>query len=175
MPVTTAQPVLKRRPMTSEPIRIWARAAHHKAFKCGGWAYVRAGAELAGQAGGERNTRPERMALAGLAAALKDLPAGPVTIELGDATLVRMTRKVAAGQAFAEDEAPTEDLDLWAQLSTGLKGRAATVKLGEPGGFPGNPGGFAQAWADLGMDKAKAAGPFASAIPKPNLAKLKLG
>lgn len=161
--------------MTSEPIRIWARAAHHKAFKCGGWAYVRAGADLTGQAGGERNTRPERMALAGLAAALKDLPAGPLAVELGDTALFRAARKLATGQPFAEDEAPTEDLDLWAQLATGFKGRAVTFKLGQPTGFAGDPGGFAQAWADLGMDKAKAAGAFASAIPKPNLAKLKLG
>jgi hypothetical protein len=161
--------------MTSEPLRIWARAAHHKAFKCGGWAYVRAGGELTGQAGGERNTRPERMALAGLVAALKDLAVGPVAVELGDAALIRAARKVAAGQAFTEDEAPTEDLDLWAQLATALKGRAATFNLGQPTGFAGDPGGFAQAWADLGMDKAKAAGAFASAIPKPNLAKLKLG
>lgn len=161
--------------MTSEPIRIWARAAHHKAFKCGGWAYVRSDAELTGQAGGERNTRPERMALAGLAAALKDLPAGSIAIELGDPALFRAARKLATGQAFAEGDAPTEDLDLWAQLTTGFKGRDVTFKLGQPTGFAGDPGGFAQAWADLGMDKAKAAGPFASAIPKPNLAKLKLG
>ena len=160
--------------MTSDPLRIWARSAHHKAFKCGGWAFVRAGAELSGQAGGERNTRPERMALAGLVAALKDAPAGAASIELGDAALIRAARKLAAGQAFEPEDAPTEDLDLWAQLTTTLKGRAVTFKLGQPTGFAGDPGGFAQAWADLGMDKAKAAGAFASAIPKPNLAKLKL-
>jgi hypothetical protein len=160
--------------MTSEPLRIWARSAHHTAFKCGGWAYVRAGGELAGQAGGERNTRPERMALAALTAALKGMPAGAVAIDLASPDLIRNARKVAAGHALGEDEAAPEDLDLWAELATALKGRAVTFKKGEPSGFPGNPVGFAQAWADLGMDKAKAAGPFVSAIPKPNLAKLKL-
>ena len=160
--------------MSTDPCRIWARSAHHAAFKCGGWAYVRAGGELVGQAGGERNTRPERMALAALTAALKRAPAGAVVIDLADPALIRKARKAAAGQALDEDEAAPEDLDLWAGLATALKGRAVTFRKGEASGFPGDPGGFAQAWADLGMDKAKAAGAFVSAIPKPNLAKLKL-
>ena len=62
---------------------------------------------------------------------------------------------------------------LWAQLATALKGRTVTLGTSEPS--VGSPAAFAQAWADLARDKAKAAGPFASAIPKPNLAKLKLG
>ncbi|HEX5377177.1 MAG TPA: hypothetical protein VFW47_01310 [Phenylobacterium sp.] len=162
--------------MTSASTRIWTRSTHHSAFRSGGWAYVRAGAqgEPTGQAGGERNTRPERMALAGLAASCKDLPAGAIEVELGDAALVRMVRTIAAGQAFADDEAPSADLDLWAQLATALKGRTATFRLADRGAFPGNPGAFAQAWADLAMDKAKAAGAFTASIPRPNLAKLKL-
>ena len=36
---------------------------------------------------------------------------------------------------------------------------------------PRTPTAFAAAWAELAMDKAKATGPFAAAIPKTNLAK----
>ena len=38
----------------------------------------------------------------------------------------------------------------------------------------GGPAAFAQAWANLAMDKAKAAGAFTAAIPKPNLARVKV-
>ena len=162
--------------MADTPIRIWTRSAHHPAFKCGGWAYVRvAGAERSGQAGGERNTRAERMALAGLVAALKDLPkaAAALSIDLGSPELARLARRIVNGPALADDEAPTEDLDLWAQLATALKDRAATFELGDAS-FKGGPAPFAQAWADLASDKAKAGGAFAAAIPKPNLAKIGL-
>jgi len=158
----------------TEPLRIWIRASHHPAFRVGGWAWVRAaGAETSGQAGGARNVTAGRTSLAGLAAALKDLPAGPVALDLADPTLARAVRTIAAGQPFAEDQAPSEDLDLWAQLATALKDRAVTLGTSQPSA--GSPAAFAQAWADLARDKAKAAGPFAAAIPKPNLAKLKLG
>lgn len=162
--------------MTSD-IRIWARSSHHTAFRCGGWAWVRddGQGEPVGQAGGERNTTAARMALAGLAAALKDAPQGPgVTLELADRPFALAMRRLAAGPAFTAEEAPTSDLDLWAQLATAFAGRAVSVTLaaGEP--FKGGPGAFAQAWADLAQDKAKAAGPFAAAIPRANLAKLKL-
>jgi hypothetical protein len=163
--------------MADTPIRIWTRAAHHPAFKCGGWAYVRVdGAERSGQAGGERNTRAERMALAGLAAALKDLPksAAPIRVDLGSGELVRLARRIVGGPALGPDEAPTEDLDLWAQLATALKDRTASFELGDAS-FKGGPAPFAQAWADLASDKAKAGGAFTAAIPKPNLAKINLG
>lgn len=156
------------------PHRLWTRSAHHAAFKCGGWAFVRVVAgERSGQAGGERNTTPRRMALAGVVAALKDLPPGAVAIDLGDAALAILARKIAAGQALAEDETPTEDLDLWAALTTALKGRTVTFSA-SGGGAKGGPQAFAQAWADLAMDKAKMGGTFASAIPKPNLAKVEV-
>lgn len=158
----------------SNPIRIWARSNHHAAFRCGGWAWVRADAEPIGQAGGERNTTAARMALAALAAALKEAPQGPITLDLADATLARAVRRLAQGPAFTAQDAPTEDLDLWAALTTALAGRAVTFvpAVAEP--FKGSPAAFAQAWAELARDKAKAAGPFAAAIPRANLAKLKL-
>jgi len=162
--------------MTDTPTRIWARASHHAAFRCGGWAWVRdeGRAGPAGQAGGERNTTAARVALAGLAAALKDAPKGDLALDLADRALVVAVRRLTVGPAFTSDEAPTEDLDLWAQLSTALARRAVTVSLASGEAFKGGPEGFAQAWAELAQDKAKAAGPFTAAIPKANLAKLKL-
>lgn len=152
------------------PHRLWTRSAHHPAFRSGGWAWVRLVAgERAGQAGGERGATARRMTLAGLAAALKDLPPGPVAIDLGDPALAALLRRIAAGETLADDAAPTDDLDLWAALTTALKGRAVTFAPIAKGAA------FAQAWADLAMDKAKMGGAFASAIPKPNLAKAELG
>ncbi len=164
----------------TKPLRIWARASHHPAFRCGGWAWVRddGQGEPAGQAGGERNTTAGRMGLAALAAALKDTPqgasAGPVILDLADLPLARAVNRLARGPAFTPEEAPTEDLDLWAQLTTALAGRAVTFIPATSQPFKGGPAAFAQAWAELAQDKAKAAGPFIAAIPRANLAKLRL-
>jgi len=58
-------------------VRLWIAAAHDPAHKNGGWAFVQADGELVtGWAGGDRRTTRARMALAGLAAVLKDLPQG---------------------------------------------------------------------------------------------------
>lgn len=154
------------------PNQIWTRAVWHPAFKCGGWAFVRSGAELTGQAGGERNTSLQRMVLAGLTASLKGLSPGPIAFDVGDRTVAQITAKILSGAALTEAETPSEDLDLWAQLTTGLKGRGVTFRLGAL--TAGGPAAFAQAWADLAMDKAKAAGAFAAAIPRPNLARVKV-
>ncbi|MDB5460577.1 MAG: hypothetical protein JWO72_2318, partial [Caulobacteraceae bacterium] len=70
-------------------------------------------------------------------------------------------------------EAPTEDLDLWAQLVTAARGRTLAFSAAPRG--PQTPAAFLAAWAEVGQDKAKAAGRFSAAIPKPNLAKLNLG
>ncbi len=160
----------------TNPIRIWARANHHTAFRCGGWAWVRddGKGEPVGQAGGERNTTAPRMALAALAAALTDAAKGPLALDLADPALARAVRRLTQGPAYTPEEAPTEDLDLWAQLTTALAGRAVTVAPNAGEAFKGSPAAFAEAWAELARDKAKAAGPFASAIPRANLAKLKL-
>ena len=160
----------------TKPFRIWARASHHAAFRCGGWAWVRddGAGEPVGQAGGERNTTAGRMGLAALAAALKDAPKGPVTLDLADLVLARAVNRLARGPAFTPEEAPAEDLDLWAQLTTALAGRAVTFAPATSQPFKGGPAAFAQAWAELAQDKAKAAGPFVAAIPRANLTKLRL-
>ncbi len=143
-------------------IELWVETSHHPAFRCAGWAFVRKDVTgLTGAAGGERHVTPERAMLSGLAEALKDLPAGAVVeLRTGNRQMAALSRRIAA---FGPGEdSPTEDLDIWARLSTALR----TVHI-----LPTAANAFAAAWAELARDKAKATGPFRSAIPKPNLAK----
>ena len=150
----------------STTVRIWVETSYNTAFRCGGWAFVSAeGTALAGAAGGERTPSPERIALAGLAEALKGLPpkAG-VEVRSGDPLVIAAHRRLAGG-----GEAPSEDLELWAQISTALKGRPA--RFAAAANERRTPTAFAVAWAELGRDKAKNAGAFRASIPKTNLAK----
>lgn len=150
---------------------IWIQTSFHEAFKCGGWAYVRRlGGAVSGQAGGERYTSPQRMALAGLLAALKDAPKGAVAIQIDHGAVARTAALMAAGRPPQGEDAPAEDLDLWAQLTAALAGRRPSFAIAAPS--KATPTGFAAAWADLARDKANAQGGFVSAIPKPNLAKV---
>jgi len=98
----------------------------------------------------------QRTVLAGLTASLKGLPPGPVTFDMGDRAMQRAGGggKCLSGAALSEAETLQRDLDLWAQLTTGLKGRGMTFRLGAL--TAGGPAAFAQAWPDLAMDKAKA-------------------
>ncbi|MCR5877388.1 ribonuclease H [Phenylobacterium sp. J367] len=149
----------------SSPLRLWLCAAHHKAFLNGGWAFVRAaGAERSGVAGGDRRTNRLAMLVAGLVDALKDQPLGDAVLHLAAADAVLLA-PLAGGE-------PPKDVDpaAYAPAVAALKGRPLRlVKLADPAG---TPLAFAQAWADLASDKAKATGAFRSAIPKPNLAKV---
>lgn len=150
---------------------IWIQTSYHEAFKCGGWAYVRSQAGAAsGQAGGERYTSPERMALTALLAALKEAPKGPASIQIDNGAVARAAALIAAGRPPQGDEAPAENLDLWAALTTALAGRQPAFAVAAPS--KASPTGFAAAWAELARDKANAQGAFVSAIPKPNLAKV---
>jgi len=153
----------------SATLRIWVEACHNPAFRCGGWAFVRREDEtLAGMAGGERSVSAERAALAALAAALKDLPAGAaVEILTSDKALHGAWRRLA--ELRAGGEPPAEDLDLWARLRTATEGRSA--KVTPTASAPGGPTAFAKAWADQAYEKTKARGAFTAAIPKRNLAK----
>jgi ribonuclease HI len=148
-------------------LQIWLGVAHHPSFRCGGWAYVRAeGSQATGAAGGQRNTTPQRMALAGLVSALRGLPPGAdqvIRIQTTSPEAIPLA-EVLAGRAQ-----PEEDLDLWAQLATASRGyRLEIVRVPTK---PDTPTAFADAWANLAMDKAKSTGPFTAAIPKGNLAK----
>ena len=151
----------------TETVRIWIETSHHAAFRCGGWAFVlHDGKGLSGMAGGDRSVTPERNVLAGLAQALKDAPAGaPVQVASANPAIAGLTRRMAGFAA----EPPALDLDLWAQLSTALKARP--VAFAAAASQPKTPTAFTAAWAELARDKAKATGPFRSAIPRTNLAK----
>jgi hypothetical protein len=150
--------------MTSS-ITLWTASTHHAAFRCGGWASVRViGGAPTGVAGGERATTAARMALAGLVAGLRDLPANAeVAVHTAGPELAPLMDGLA-GRIQPED-----DLDLWAQILTATKGRRVT--LVRAGATPDSPLAFAAAWAALAMDKAKTGGAFTAAIPKGNLAK----
>lgn len=147
-------------------MRIWIAASHDPAHRNGGWAFVRADGDVVGWAGGERRTTRARMALAGLAAVLKDVPAGvglAVVAPRPDALVLHTLVKPPADPV-------TEDLDLRSALIKALTGRPWTLAIADP--KAATPLAFTAAWADLASDKAKMGGAFASAIPKTNLAKV---
>lgn len=149
-------------------MKLWIAASDDATWRNGGWAFVRAGGEVSGWAGGDRRTTRARMALTALALALKDLPPGvgpAVVAARPDALVLHTLAKPPA-------EPPTDDLDLRAELQKLLAGRLWTLAAGDPKAIPAL--GFAAAWSDLAADKAKAGGAFRNAIPKPNLAKVKL-
>ena len=158
------------------PTRLWTCAAYLPAYRCGGWAFIRIGqGPVTGAAGGERHTTAARMALSGLLAALRDPPsepasAGGFSIQTTSPELAPFAGFLANLGAPNPSAAPEEDLDLWAQIAAAAKGRP--LKLVRTPLEPRTPAAFVAAWADLARDKAKASGPFTSAIPKPNLAKI---
>jgi ribonuclease HI len=155
------------------PHRLFVETTHHAAFRYGGWAFVRdAGGAVAGQAGGEGNTTAARIDLMALIAAFSGLPAGPVSIHSASPGVLKAARLLASPPAPGSDDAPAEDLDLWAQMIKAAQGRALTVKAGA--NAPNTPAAFLHAWAEVGQDKAKGPGRFSAAIPKSNLAKLAL-
>jgi hypothetical protein len=153
----------------STAIRIWTSADHHAAFLCGGWAYVRIVAgQVSGAAGGERATTAHRTALAGLAAALAELP--PVGATPGPVIVHASSAELAGLAALAPGESPGQDRDLWDLVVKALAGRK--LDLIHSPVLPKTPMAFTAAWAELARDKAKAKGGFKAVIPKPNLGKI---
>jgi hypothetical protein len=152
-------------------VNIWTAAAYHAAFRCGGWAYVREGApELAGAAGGDRNTTLEQTAFAGLAAALKTLPKAqtPVHVYTPHTELVGLSNALKTGAA--PDDLSAEVQASWRTILHLASLRPIQIVYGPP--LAKTPIAFVFAWAELARDKAKASGHFISPIPKPNLAKM---
>jgi hypothetical protein len=156
----------------TQPVRLWIETTHHAAFRYGGWGLVREeGGAVSGQAGGERNITAARIDLLALIAALQGLtPAAAVTITSASPGVVAAARVLAAPPGA--DDAPTENLDLWAQALKLSAGRALAVRAMQRA--PATPAAFCFAWAEVGQDKAKGKGRFSAAIPKSNLAKLVL-
>lgn len=146
---------------------LWLELSHHTAFRVGGWAYVRRDPDgaLLGYVGGERRVTGERTALQGLVAALKDVRR-PARMWTSAALIAAIPARIAAAQSG--EDAPAEDLDLWAQAMTALSAGPVEIALARPAD---RTSGFVAAWAELGRDRGKDKGPFVSAIPKPNLAK----
>ena len=148
-------------------VRIWIAASYDAAHLNGGWAFVRAGSEVYGGAGGDRRTTRARTALSGFVAALKGVPPGDplsVVAPRPDAMVLHQLLKPPT-------EPPTTDLDLRAALTSALSGRTWTLAVGDPDAL--TPFNFAVAWADMASEKAKMGGAFTAAIPKTNLAKAK--
>jgi len=156
--------------------QIWISAAYSTVYRCGGWAYVRQDqGQVSGAAGGDRHTTADRTALAGLAAALRDLPdmkaAPAVSIATTSLELMAFSAVLAALGGATPSTGPGDNLDLWAPIAASAKGRRLTVSRAALD--PHAPSAFSTAWAELGRDKAKTTGAFVSAIPKANLAKVK--
>ena len=106
------------------------------------------------------------MLLTGVAAGLQGLPPGAaVRIETDSAEAQLLASVLAGGLAGPED-----DLDLWAQVLTGCRGRKVTVSAAPAG--PDTPIAFAAAWAQLSRDKAKTRGPFTATIPRTNVSQV---
>lgn len=153
----------------SHPLRIWLEISHHAAFRIGGWAWVRAdGASVSGQAGGDWRIDAERAALAGLIAALGKPPAArPVQLHTASELAAAIPSRITALKVG--EDPPAANLDLWAQATTALAAAPVTIVRTSPAA--GGPTAFAAAWAELAREKSKSKGPFASPIPKVNLAK----
>jgi ribonuclease HI len=156
----------------SSPIQIWTCAAFLPVYRCGGWATLRdSNGQLTGAAGGERNTTASRIALSGLLAALRDLPAvAPIDVHTTSPDVAKFAAFIHSLGTPRPIDTPADDLDLWAQIATASAGRRLIVIQAHHA--PGTPIAFTTAWAELARDKAKATGPFSAAIPKANLAKV---
>ena len=152
---------------------IWLEISHHAAFRVGGWAWVRAdGVSVTGRAGGDRRTDPERIALAGLIAALGQASgARPTRLHTTSELVAAIPARIQTAQAG--ENPPTGNLDLWAQATTALA--SSPVAVVRPLPSPGTPTAFATAWAELARDKAKDKGAFTFPIPKANLTKAGVG
>jgi hypothetical protein len=156
--------------------QVWIEITHHAAFRYGGWAYARRmDGAVTGYAGGERNLTVQRLALMALIASASGLASGAgLKVQTSAPLVASVLRLITDPPAPGSEDAPTEDLDLWAQLQGLLKGRAVTVQLVKRA--PNTASAFLGAWAEVGQDKAKASasGRFSAAIPKPNMAKVRL-
>jgi hypothetical protein len=155
--------------MTAAPIRIWLEASHLGALRIGGWAFLRQDAQgLRGMAGGERTIDAERQGVAAFNDVLADLPDGAV-VALTSASPLLLAIPGRIAKAHAGEDAPTENLDLWAKAAGHLRRLTLTVRRADP--TPNSPTAFTAAWAERARDHARAKGAFKSPIPKPNLAK----
>lgn len=150
-------------------IRIWLEIAHLGALRIGGWAFLRHDQDgLRGVAGGERTVDADRHAVGAFNLVLADLPDG-AHVELTSASPAILAIPGLIAKAQAGEDAPTENLDLWAKASANLGRLTITLRRANPA--PNTPVAFTAAWAERARDHARTKGAFKSPIPKPNLAK----
>jgi len=150
----------------SDIIRLWVETSFLSAYRCGGWAFVRADVGgLAGKAGGERATTEAATARAALAEALAGLPTS-AEVRLSSASPLVLRAPALAG--LSAGETSPEDAAFWSVLRPLLAGRRVTFTPAKA--EPRTPVAFTAAWAEQGRDKAKARGPFVAMIPRSNLA-----
>ncbi len=150
----------------SDIIRLWVETSHHAAFRCGGWAFVRADrGGTAGKAGGERNVSAAATVRAAFTEALAGLPAGAAVRIVTASPLIARAPALAAGPP--DPKAP-DDAAIWAALQPLLAPYCLTFEAATVA--PRTPVAFTAAWAEQGRDKAKARGAFAAVIPRSNLA-----
>ncbi|MCG9917613.1 MAG: ribonuclease H [Phenylobacterium sp.] len=158
-------------------LRLWIEINHQAPYRTGGWSWLcEHGEGLTGAAGGAREIEAEAFGVAALQAALADLPEGAaVALHLSDARLIEGVRTMSARRTAGWVNA-SGDLDpeakSWEVIAKALTGRALSLVRTQPADSR-TPAGFAAAWAELARDKAKTKGTFKSAIPRPNLAKIR--
>lgn len=170
-------------------IKAWLAISHHAAFRLAGWAHVAqtAGA-LAGAVGGDRRISRPRTTLAALDAVLRALAPqldkgapnknGDALILTADPALLQFAAALALPAAEQLTDAAkavlepyrSEDPALYARLAQAAAKGGFRVARIPPAQTVAHD--FLASWAEVGLDRAKATGPFTASIPKPNLAKL---
>ena len=150
-------------------IQIWLEIAHRAKYRLGGWAFVRGGRGGAvGMAGGARQSDLERTSLLALTGALAGLAQGAVVqLHTSSPEVRALPARIAAFEAATH--APSENLDAWAQASTGL--RRVQLDMRPAGPAPDSRAAFAAAWAAFALDRTRDRGAFTAPIPKSNLIK----
>jgi hypothetical protein len=163
--------------------KAWLAVTHHAAFRLAGWAHVAPkDGVLAGAVGGDRRISRPRTTLAALDTVLRALaPAlekgGDALILTADSGLLQFASALALPPAELPEAAKAvldahraEDPALYARLSqAAAKGAFRVARIPAAQAVAQD---FLASWAEVGLDKAKATGPFSHAIPKPNLTKL---
>ena len=156
----------------TSPLHIWLELGHREKYRLGGWAFLRKGpGGLVGTAGGARQLDPERASLLAFAAAVASAPDGAgVELHTASPDILLLPARIAAAERGKD--APTKNLDAWAQAATALRRVRLTTHRAQP--LPGGPTAFAAAWAEFALDRARDKGAFTAVIPKSNLAKVRL-
>ena len=119
-------------------------------------------------AGGARQSDLERTSLLALTAALAGLTQGAV-VQLHTSSPEMLALPARLADFEAATDAPSDNLDAWAQVSTGL--RRVQLDMRPAGSAPDSRAVFAAAWAAFALDRTRDRGAFTAPIPKSNMLK----